>query len=124
MELLSQHRSSPEPSTQEPELLALFGISKGPTITSIRPTGNSPGRTSKAPRESSITYGQVSAATVKRVRARPSNAEAVALNTEILDFFKAGNLVVDLFGGSGSTLIPCENDRPLLPHDGARSEVP
>jgi 16S rRNA G966 N2-methylase RsmD len=32
----------------------------------------------------------------------------IALNFEILDFFKAGNVVLDLFGGSGSTLIACE----------------
>jgi ParB/Sulfiredoxin domain/DNA methylase len=32
----------------------------------------------------------------------------IALNVEILDFFKSGNVVLDLFGGSGSTLIACE----------------
>lgn len=32
----------------------------------------------------------------------------VALLIEILDFFKAGKVILDLFGGSGSTLIACE----------------
>lgn len=32
----------------------------------------------------------------------------IALNIEILDFFKADKVVLDLFGGSGSTLIACE----------------
>jgi DNA methylase/ParB-like nuclease domain len=32
----------------------------------------------------------------------------IALTVEILDFFKADNIVLDLFGGSGSTLIACE----------------
>jgi len=32
----------------------------------------------------------------------------VALIVEILDFFKAGKAILDLFGGSGSTLIACE----------------
>lgn len=32
----------------------------------------------------------------------------IALNLEILEFFKAGKVVLDLFGGSGSTLIACE----------------
>jgi hypothetical protein len=32
----------------------------------------------------------------------------IALNIEILEFFKAGSIVLDLFGGSGSTLIACE----------------
>jgi DNA modification methylase len=32
----------------------------------------------------------------------------IALIEEILNFFKLGNVVLDLFGGSGSTLIACE----------------
>jgi hypothetical protein len=32
----------------------------------------------------------------------------VALLIEILEFFKAGDVILDLFGGSGSTLIACE----------------
>jgi 16S rRNA G966 N2-methylase RsmD len=35
----------------------------------------------------------------------------VALITEILEFFKAGKIVLDLFGGSGSTLIACEHTK-------------
>jgi 16S rRNA G966 N2-methylase RsmD len=35
----------------------------------------------------------------------------VALLTEILDFFKAGRDILDLFGGSGSTLIACERTK-------------
>lgn len=35
----------------------------------------------------------------------------VALITEILDFFKAGGVILDLFGGSGSTLIACERTK-------------
>lgn len=35
----------------------------------------------------------------------------VALIVEILDHFKAGRRVLDLFGGSGSTLIACEKTR-------------
>jgi DNA modification methylase len=35
----------------------------------------------------------------------------VALLVEILDFFKAGHTIVDLFGGSGSTLIACEQTK-------------
>lgn len=35
----------------------------------------------------------------------------VALIVEILDHFKAGKHILDLFGGSGSTLIACENSR-------------
>jgi DNA modification methylase len=30
---------------------------------------------------------------------------------EILDFFKAGNVILDFFGGSGSTLIACEQTK-------------
>jgi DNA modification methylase len=32
----------------------------------------------------------------------------IALIEEILEFFKAGKVILDLFGGSGSTLIACE----------------
>jgi hypothetical protein len=32
----------------------------------------------------------------------------IALNIELLEFFKADNIILDLFGGSGSTLIACE----------------
>jgi 16S rRNA G966 N2-methylase RsmD len=35
----------------------------------------------------------------------------VALIVEILDFFKAGKAILDLFGGSGSTLIACERTK-------------
>jgi site-specific DNA-methyltransferase (adenine-specific)/modification methylase len=35
----------------------------------------------------------------------------VALIVEILDFFRAGKTVLDLFGGSGSTLIACERTK-------------
>lgn len=35
----------------------------------------------------------------------------VALITEILDFFKAGKVILDLFGGSGSTLMACERTK-------------
>jgi hypothetical protein len=35
----------------------------------------------------------------------------VALLIEILDFFKAGRDILDLFGGSGSTLIACERSK-------------
>lgn len=35
----------------------------------------------------------------------------VALITEILDFFKAGKAILDLFGGSGSTLMACERTK-------------
>ena len=35
----------------------------------------------------------------------------IALITEILDFFKAGRDILDLFGGSGSTLMACERTK-------------
>lgn len=35
----------------------------------------------------------------------------VALIVEILDFFKAGKIILDLFGGSGSTLMACERTK-------------
>jgi len=47
-------------------------------------------------------------ATVKRRKASPSNAKPIQLIEEILDFFSAGKSIIDLFGGSGSTLIACE----------------
>ena len=35
----------------------------------------------------------------------------------------ANHIVLDLFGGSGSTLVACEKDRPRLPDDGTRSQI-
>ena len=56
-------------------------------------------------------------------RIHPTAKPVELIERALLNSSKAGDIVADLFGGSGSTLIGCERREPQGAADGDRSEV-
>ena len=56
-------------------------------------------------------------------RIHPTAKPVELVERALLNSSKAGDIVADLFGGSGSTLIACERREPQGAADGDRSEV-